>query len=37
MVDKVHLADSQRIRMGKMVVKYFVGEMKREDGAIAQY
>ena len=37
MVDKVHLADSQRIRMGKMVVKYFVGEMKREDGPIAQY
>ena len=37
MADKVHLADSQRVRMGRMVVSYFEGEMQRENGAIAQY
>ena len=37
MADKVHLADSQRVRMGRMVVSYFEGEMERENGAIAQY
>ena len=35
--DKVHLVDRQRIRMGKMVLSYFKGEMERENGAIAQY
>ena len=35
--DKVHLADRERMRMGKMVLSYFEGEMQRENGAIAQY
>ena len=35
--DKLHLVDSLRVRMGQMVVKYFEGEVRREDGAIAQY
>ena len=35
--DKVHLVDTQRIRMGRMVLSYFKGEMERENGAIAQY
>ena len=35
--DKVHLVDSQRIRMGKMVLSYFEGEMDRESGSIAHY
>ena len=35
--DKLHLVDSMRVRMGKMVVKYFEGEMERENGAIANY
>ena len=36
-VDKLHLVDSLRVRMGKMVLRYFEGEMDREDGAIAHY
>ena len=35
--DKLHLVDSLRVRMGKMVVTYFEGEIEREQGAIAQY
>ena len=35
--DKLHLVDGLRVKMGQMVVKYFEGEMNREDGAIAQY
>ena len=36
-VDKLHLVDSLRVKMGGMVLRYFEGEMAREDGAIAQY
>ena len=35
--DKLHLVDSLRVRMGQMVLKYFEGEVRRENGAIAQY
>ena len=35
--NKLHLVDGLRVKMGQMVVKYFEGEMNREDGAIAQY
>ena len=36
--DKLHLGDSLRVRMGKMVVSYFEGEMQREGGGpIWQY
>ena len=35
--DKLHLVDSLRVRMGQMVLKYFEGEVTREDGAIAHY
>ena len=35
--DKLHLVDGLRVKMGRMVLKYFEGEMVREDGAIAQY
>ena len=35
--DKLHLVDGLRVKMGRMVLKYFEGEMTREDGAIAQY
>ena len=35
--DKLHLVDSLRVRMGQMVIKYFEGEVTREDGAIAHY
>ena len=37
LVDKVHLSDSQRVRMGRMVLSYFEGEMQRENGPIAHY
>ena len=35
--DKVHLADALRVRMGKMVLSYFEGEVARENGDIARY
>ena len=35
--DKVHLVDSLRVRMGRMVLSYFEGEIERENGAIANY
>ena len=31
------LVDSPRVRMGQLVLKYFEGEVTREDGAIAHY
>ena len=37
LADKVHLADGLRVRMGRMVISYFEGEMHRENRAIAQY
>ena len=35
--EKLHLCDAMRIRLGKMVVSYFEGEVMRENGSIAQY
>ena len=35
--DKLHLVDGLRVRMGQMVLRYFEGDVKREDGTIAQY
>ena len=35
--DKLHLNDRLRMRMGRMVVRYFEGEMEREAGAISVY
>ena len=35
--DKVNLADALRVRMGKMVLTYFEGEVARENGDIAHY
>ena len=34
---KVHLVDSQRVRLGKMVLSYFEGEMDRESRSITHY
>ena len=35
--DKLHLVDNMRVRMGRMVISHFEGEIGRENGAIAQY
>ena len=35
--DKLHLVDQLRVRMKRMVVSHFEGEIDRENGAIAQY
>ena len=35
--DKLHLVDQLRVRMGRMVLSHFEGEIDRENGAIAQY
>ena len=35
--EKLHLGDVMRVRMGKMVIDYFKGEVAREDGPIAKY
>ena len=35
--EKLHLGDAMRVRMGKMVVDYFKGEVEREDGPISKY
>ena len=32
--EKLHLGDAMRVRMGKMVVDYFKGEVVREDYSI---
>ena len=35
--DKLHLKDAMRVRLGKMVMSYFQGEVEREGGAILHY
>lgn len=35
--DKLHLVDQLRVRMQRMVVSHFEGEIDRDNGAIAQY
>ena len=35
--ERLHLNDKMRIRMAKMVIKYFEGKVEREGGDIAQY
>ena len=35
--ERTQLADPMRIRMSRMVVKYFEGEMSRENGPISRY
>ena len=35
--EKLYLGEALKIRMGKMVVKYFEGEISRENGSISHY